>query len=120
MMFSFPRSSNFHFDSYTARQRWRRKELARKHSCPVLPLSAGGRKFYVPTIITDGQALGDALKGFKSLTDSSVERNIVVWLNEYFRVIERDGRRAYGAPVSNTAGYTIFVRPTLPGSVPAA
>jgi hypothetical protein len=79
----------------------------------------GGRKLYVHTIVTRGKALGDTLKGFKSLTDSSVERNIVVWLHEYFGVIEHDGRRAYGAPMFNTAGYTIFVRPTLPGSVTA-
>jgi len=55
-------------------------------------LSAAGRKLYVHTIVTGGQALGDTLKGFKSLADSSVERNIVVWLNEYFGVIERDGK----------------------------
>ena len=55
-------------------------------------LSDAGRKLFVHTIITGGQALGDTLKGFKSLADSSVERNIVVWLNEYFGVIERDGK----------------------------
>jgi hypothetical protein len=55
-------------------------------------LSDAGRKLYVHTIITGGQALGDTLKGFKSLADSSGERNIVVWLNEYFGVIERDGK----------------------------
>jgi len=55
-------------------------------------LSDAGRKLYVHTIITGGQALGDTLKGFKSLADSSAERNIVVWLNEYFGVIQRDGK----------------------------
>ena len=55
-------------------------------------LAEAGRKLYVHTIITGGQALGDTLKGFKSLADSSAERNIVVWLNEYFGVIERDGK----------------------------
>jgi hypothetical protein len=43
-----------------------------------------------PTIVTGGQALGDTLKGFTRLADSSAERKIVVWLNEYFGVIERD------------------------------
>src|ERR1700735_2759896 len=43
-------------------------------------LFEAGRKLYVHTIITGGQALGDTLKGFKSLADSSAERNIVVWL----------------------------------------
>jgi hypothetical protein len=55
-------------------------------------LAAAGRKLYVHTIVTGGQALGDTLKGFKSLADSSAERNIVVWLNEYFGAIERDGK----------------------------
>ncbi len=55
-------------------------------------LAEAGRKLYVHTVITGGQALGDTLKGFKSLADSSGERNIVVWLNEYFGVIERDGK----------------------------
>lgn len=55
-------------------------------------LAAAGRKLCVHTIVTGGQALGDTLKGFKSLADSSDERNMVVWLNEYFGVIERDGK----------------------------
>ena len=55
-------------------------------------LAAAGRKLYVHTVVTGGQALGDTLKGFKSLAESTAERNIVVWLNEYFGVIERDGK----------------------------
>ncbi len=55
-------------------------------------MPTAGRKLYVHTVVTGGQALGDTLKGFKSLAESSAERNIVVWLNEYFGVIERDGK----------------------------
>ena len=55
-------------------------------------LRAAGRKLCVHTVVTGGQALGDTLKGFKSLADSSAERNILVWLNEYFGLIERDGK----------------------------
>ena len=44
------------------------------------------------TVVTGGQALGDTLKGFKSLADSITERSMVVWLNEYFGLIERDGK----------------------------
>jgi hypothetical protein len=55
-------------------------------------LRAAGRRLCVHTVVTGGQALGDTLKGFKSLADSSAERNIVVWLNEYFGLIERDGK----------------------------
>ena len=41
-------------------------------------LRAAGRKLCVYTVVTGGQALGDTLKGFKSLADSSVERNILL------------------------------------------
>jgi hypothetical protein len=55
-------------------------------------LRAAGRRLCVHTVVTGGQALGDTLKGFKSLADSTAERNIIVWLNEYFGLIERDGK----------------------------
>jgi len=55
-------------------------------------LRATGRRLCVHTVVTGGQALGDTLKGFKSLADSTAGRNIVVWLNEYFGLIERDGK----------------------------
>jgi len=55
-------------------------------------LRSAGRRLCVHTVVTGGQALGDTLKGFKSLADSSAERNILVWLNEYFGLIERDGK----------------------------
>jgi len=78
-------------------------------------LSEAGRKLYVHTIITGGQALGDTLKGFKSLADSSAERNIVVWLNEYFGVIERDGKtftdmQAYKDSESKVLGVVHIVK----------
>jgi hypothetical protein len=56
-------------------------------------LSHGGRRIYVHTVITGGQALLDTLNGFKSLADSTSEQNIVIWLNEFFGRIERDGKR---------------------------
>jgi len=52
-----------------------------------------GRRLYVHMVITGGQALLDTLHGFKSLADSTSERSIIVWLNEYFGRIERDGKR---------------------------
>jgi hypothetical protein len=55
-------------------------------------LRATGRRLCVHTVVTGGQALRDTLKGFKSLADSTAGRNIVVWLNEYFGLIERDGK----------------------------
>ena len=32
------------------------------------------------------------LKGFKSLAESTDDRNIIVWVNEYFGRLERDGK----------------------------
>jgi hypothetical protein len=57
-------------------------------------LRATGRRLCVHTVVTGRQALGDTLKGFKSLADSTADRNIVVWLNEYFGLIERTARRS--------------------------
>jgi hypothetical protein len=56
-------------------------------------LSHAGKRLYVHTVITGGQSLLDTLHGFKSLAESASERNIIVWLNEYFGRIERDGKR---------------------------
>jgi hypothetical protein len=56
-------------------------------------LTKAGKRLYVHTVITGGQALLDTLHGFKSLADSTSDRNIIVWLNEYFGRIERDGKR---------------------------
>jgi hypothetical protein len=46
-------------------------------------LRAAGRRLCVHTVVTGRQALGDTLKGFKSLAGNAADRNIVVWLNEY-------------------------------------
>jgi hypothetical protein len=56
-------------------------------------LTRAGKQLYIHTVITGGQALVDTLYGFKSLADSTSERNIVVWLNEYFGQIEQGGKR---------------------------
>jgi hypothetical protein len=56
-------------------------------------LTAAGKQLYVHTVVTGGQALLDTLHGFKSLAESSANRNVIVWLNEYFGRIERDGKK---------------------------
>lgn len=55
-------------------------------------LREAGRQVFVHTVITGGQALADTLKGFKSLAETTTERNIIVWINEYFGKVERDGK----------------------------
>lgn len=54
-------------------------------------LFARGRRVFVHTVITGGQALGDTLAGFDQLAETTVQRNLVVWLNEYFGEVKRDG-----------------------------
>ena len=56
-------------------------------------LRAAGKTLYVHTVVTGGQALADTLKGFRSLAESTSERNVIVWINEYFGRVERDGKQ---------------------------
>lgn len=57
-------------------------------------LAEAGRRVYVHTIITGNQALLDTLHGFAALASQTNDKNIVVWLNEYFGAIEseKDGK----------------------------
>lgn len=56
-------------------------------------LRDNGRKVYVHTVITGGQALVDTLNGFHELAQTSQSRNIVVWVNEFFGRVEADGKK---------------------------
>jgi hypothetical protein len=56
-------------------------------------LRENGRKVYVHTVITGGQALIDTLNGFHELAQTTQDRNIVVWVNEYFGRIEAEGKK---------------------------
>lgn len=56
-------------------------------------LRDSGRKVYVHTVITGGQALLDTLNGFHELAQTTQDRNIVVWINEYFGRVEADGKK---------------------------
>ena len=67
-------------------------------------LTRAGKQLYVHTAITGGQALVDTLYGFKSLADSTSERNIVVWLNDYFGRIGQGGKRFEEMSASRRAG----------------
>jgi CobQ/CobB/MinD/ParA nucleotide binding domain len=51
-----------------------------------------GRTVYVHIPISGGEMLNDTLLGFKTLADSATERSLVVWLNEYFGPISREGK----------------------------
>lgn len=72
-----------------------------------------GRRVYVHTVITGGQALLDTLNGFNELAQTTHDRNIVVWVNEYFGRVEAEGKRfsemaAYLENVDKVCGAVIF------------
>lgn len=54
-------------------------------------LVGSGRQVFVHTVITGGQALGDTLNGFDQLAETTAQRNLVVWLNEYFGEVKQEG-----------------------------
>src|SRR5436309_8208777 len=50
-----------------------------------------GKRVFVHSVITGGQSLNDTLAGFEQLAETTREKNIVVWLNEYFGSVLPDG-----------------------------
>lgn len=56
-------------------------------------LRENGRRVFVHTVITGGQALLDTLNGFHELAQTADEKNIVVWVNEFFGKVEADGKK---------------------------
>jgi hypothetical protein len=78
-------------------------------------LRQNGRKVYVHTVITGGQALLDTLNGFHELAQTTEERNIVVWVNEYFGRVEAEGKKfsemtAYRENSDKVCGAVIFAK----------
>ena len=67
-----------------------------------------GRLLYVHTVITGGQALADTLKGFGSLAESTSQRNLIVWINEYFGRVEREGKQFVDMTVCKNNAEKIF------------
>jgi CobQ/CobB/MinD/ParA nucleotide binding domain len=56
-------------------------------------LREANRRLVIHTVITGGQALADTVTGFRSLAESCESRSIVVWINEYFGPVEKDGKK---------------------------
>lgn len=50
-----------------------------------------GKRVFIHSVITGGQSLNDTLNGFEALAETTREKNIVVWLNEYFGPVLQDG-----------------------------
>jgi hypothetical protein len=51
-----------------------------------------GRKLYVHCVVSGGEMLNDSLLGFDTLARSTQDRNVVVWINEYFGPVARDDK----------------------------
>ena len=55
-------------------------------------LRNAGRKLYVHCVVSGGEMLTDTLLGFETIARSTPEKNVVVWINEYFGPVARDGK----------------------------
>jgi hypothetical protein len=55
-------------------------------------LNEVGRKLYVHCVVSGGEMLSDSLLGFDTLAGSTPDRNMVVWVNEYFGPVAREGK----------------------------
>jgi hypothetical protein len=55
-------------------------------------LREAGLSVYVHVPISGGEMLNDTLLGFNTLAMSATEKSLVVWINEYFGPISRDGK----------------------------
>jgi hypothetical protein len=78
-------------------------------------LRENGRRVFVHTVITGGQALLDTLNGFHELAQSTDEKNIVVWVNEFFGKVEADGKKfsemaAYRDNAEKVCGAVLFAK----------
>jgi hypothetical protein len=62
-------------------------------------LANAGKPTYVHTIVTGGQGQDDTLEGLRELAETTKERNIIVWINEYFGRVEWHGKGFLEFPV---------------------
>lgn len=68
------------------------------------------KRLYVHTVITGGQALFDTLNRFGQVAESTAEQNIIVWVNEYFGRVERDGKQFADMKVFEDNEHRVFGR----------
>ena len=53
---------------------------------------AHGRSVFVHSVVTGGQAMTDTLNGLERLAQTTSQKNVIVWLNEYFGEVTKDGK----------------------------
>ena len=55
-------------------------------------LTSRSRKVLVHSVVAGGQALTDTLNGFHRMAETASEKSVIVWLNEYFGEVIKDGK----------------------------
>jgi hypothetical protein len=55
-------------------------------------LREAGRRLYIHCVISGGEMLTDTLLGFETLAKSTPDKNVVVWINEFFGAVARNGK----------------------------
>lgn len=50
------------------------------------------RRVFVHSVVAGGQAMTDTLNGLERLAQTTLEKNVVVWINEYFGEVAKDGK----------------------------
>jgi len=55
-------------------------------------LREAGRRVYVHVPISGGEMLNDTLLGFKTLAAGAAEKSLILWINEYFGPVAREGK----------------------------
>lgn len=58
----------------------------------IAVLRNAGRRVYIHIPISGGEMLNDTLLGFKTIAETATDRNLVVWINEYFGPVKRDDK----------------------------
>ena len=58
----------------------------------ITVLRAAGRRVYIHIPISGGEMLNDSLLGFRTLAEKAAEKSLVVWINEYFVLVESNGK----------------------------
>ena len=53
---------------------------------------SAGRQIYIHVPISGGEMLNDTLLGFKTLAESTSGKSLIVWINEYFGPVVREGK----------------------------
>lgn len=77
-------------------------------------LESYGHTVFLHTIIVGGQSIEDTVDGFTELASNFTGTNLVVWLNPFFGVIEKDGKFFYDFQCYKDYEHCIYATIELP------